>query len=162
MKTDLKLSIPNPCAANWNEMTPVEQGKFCGLCSLTVVDFTEMSEAEIKEYFTCHYGQKTCGRFKTVQLSQPEIPTKNFWKTVLQKTEQRFRQSSFRTIVLCGLTFCALVIGCRRTSTTNPPPHLMGDIETMGEPKFEQVDTTKVTAPAREENLIKGKIKIVE
>lgn len=117
-------------------MTPNEQGKFCGQCSLTVVDFTKMNEAEIKEYFLCHYGQKTCGRFKASQLNN--LPS---------KIETRLRQSYIKAAVLSILALLALLTGCRKPVSNTPPYHLMGDvdIETMGEPKFniEQVDSIK-------------------
>lgn len=139
MKTDFKLSIPNPCSANWNEMTPHEKGRFCGLCNLTVVDFTQMSEKEIKEYFTCHYGQKTCGRFLASQLAPVEsfIP-KNRIEVWIDRTEKNLRQSVFKTVFLCLLMTLALFTGCKRT-TKGTPHHLMGDIaEPMGEPMFEE------------------------
>jgi hypothetical protein len=65
----LRLSIPEPCHEDWNEMIPREKGAFCGVCSKTVVDFTNLSDEEVKNYFLTHRGQKTCGRFKNEQLT---------------------------------------------------------------------------------------------
>jgi hypothetical protein len=45
------ISIPQPCHENWNQMTPVEQGRHCIQCSKTVTDFTVMSNNEIINYF---------------------------------------------------------------------------------------------------------------
>lgn len=144
MKPDLKISIPKPCSANWDKMTPNELGKFCGLCSLTVVDFTKMSDAEIKEYFVCHYGQKTCGRFNSAQLTTGTISDKNFWEQKIEIVERKYSQTFFRTSLLLFLAFISILIGCRR-ATPAIKPHMIGDVdvETMGEPKFEQVDTLK-------------------
>ncbi len=131
MKNDFSLSINKPCSANWDEMSPVEQGKFCGTCSLTVVDFTKMSTEEIKEYFLCHNKQKTCGRFKNSQLN----------------INTRLRQSYVKAAVLSILALLAFLTGCRKPAIKTPG-HLMGDVdvETMGEPKFEieQVDSLKI------------------
>jgi len=65
----MKINIPNPCHENWVAMTPNEQGRFCGNCQKTVVDFTNFSAEDIQKYFTKHYGQKVCGHFKKEQLA---------------------------------------------------------------------------------------------
>ncbi len=65
----MKINIPNPCHEDWTKMTPNEQGRFCGSCQKTVVDFTNFSAVDIQNYFTKHYGQKVCGRFKNQQLN---------------------------------------------------------------------------------------------
>jgi len=62
-----KLKIAEPCHENWNEMTPIEQGKHCEVCSKKVVDFTKESRAEIINYLGEAEGQ-TCGRFKATQI----------------------------------------------------------------------------------------------
>ncbi|MET3979496.1 hypothetical protein ABIB39_002081 [Mucilaginibacter sp. UYP27] len=61
------ISIPQPCHENWNQMTPVEQGRHCNVCRKTVTDFTVMSNNEIINYFTEHTN--TCGRFDSHQLA---------------------------------------------------------------------------------------------
>ncbi len=76
----MKIYIPEPCHENWSAMTPNEQGRFCGSCQKTVVDFTNFSTEDIQNYFTKHYGQKVCGRFKNEQIQQIniQIPTHLF------------------------------------------------------------------------------------
>jgi len=73
----MKISIPEPCHENWGAMTPNEQGRFCGSCQKTVVDFTNFNAEDIQNYFTKHYGQKVCGRFKNQQLSAINIQIPN-------------------------------------------------------------------------------------
>jgi len=63
------ISIPKPCRENWNEMSPHEQGAFCKTCSEIVIDFTKLSDEEIKNYFHQHREQKVCGRAKPDQLA---------------------------------------------------------------------------------------------
>ncbi|WP_300669872.1 hypothetical protein [Soonwooa sp.] len=43
----MKISIPKPCHENWDQMTPAEKGKFCGICSKNVTDLTAMSDDQI-------------------------------------------------------------------------------------------------------------------
>lgn len=46
-----RIEIPKPCHEDWDAMTPNENGRFCGSCAKTVVDFTNMQTAEIQRYF---------------------------------------------------------------------------------------------------------------
>jgi hypothetical protein len=103
-KDMLLISIPTPCHEKWNEMSPTEQGAFCGVCSKTVVDFTSLSDEEVQNYFLSQRGQKTCGRFRNDQLKHDDDPLKRlladsipFWK-------------KFLAIVL--VVFSSLLTGC--------------------------------------------------
>ncbi|HYE55091.1 MAG TPA: carboxypeptidase-like regulatory domain-containing protein [Chitinophagaceae bacterium] len=69
MKQPLKLHIPEPCHEQWAEMTPQDQGRFCGSCQKIVVDFTAMTDRQIIEYFA-NYNGSTCGRFSNDQLDR--------------------------------------------------------------------------------------------
>jgi hypothetical protein len=68
METKYKITIPQPCHEDWNQMTPDETGRFCSSCAKSVVDFTGMKAIEIQDYFIKTQGQNVCGRFKTQQL----------------------------------------------------------------------------------------------
>lgn len=61
------ITIPQPCHQNWNQMTPVEQGRHCTQCSKTVTDFTAMTNTEIINYFALN--GHVCGRFGETQLA---------------------------------------------------------------------------------------------
>lgn len=65
----MQINSPNPCLENWEQMTPSGKGRLCDKCSNTVIDFTEMSDGEIKKHFNNH--QKVCGRFRLDQLNRP-------------------------------------------------------------------------------------------
>jgi len=75
MKPQLQLHIPQPCHEDWNTMTPVDKGKFCGSCNKQVVDFSLMSDQQVLNYFSTATG-KTCGRFAEDQLQRELVPTK--------------------------------------------------------------------------------------
>lgn len=68
----LIISIPEPCSEDWDKMSPSEQGRFCGACQRTIVDFSVMDDAEVLRYFSEH--QHLCGRFVTEQLNRPLQP----------------------------------------------------------------------------------------
>ena len=50
MPKSLQLNIAEPCHENWQNMTTQEQGRFCGSCRKSVVDFTMMSDQEVLNY----------------------------------------------------------------------------------------------------------------
>jgi len=77
MSKKLQLQIPAPCHENWESMTPVEKGCFCGSCQKQVVDFSDMSDREIAMFFKRPSTGSVCGRFMQDQLNRDiEIPGK--------------------------------------------------------------------------------------
>lgn len=76
------MKIKNPCAENYMAMKKNKEGRFCDLCSKTVVDFTKMNASEIQNYLALSNGE-VCGRFKTLQLNQ---------KNGLEKIIYNFRE----------------------------------------------------------------------
>ena len=66
----LKISIPKPCHEDWSKMSPNEQGRHCDSCAKTVVDFTAMSDDEVKHFFINKKEERVCGRFQQKQLDQ--------------------------------------------------------------------------------------------
>ncbi|HEY8934701.1 MAG TPA: carboxypeptidase-like regulatory domain-containing protein [Cyclobacteriaceae bacterium] len=67
MKTNISLSIPEPCSENWDNFTTASNGRHCGSCNKTVIDFTNMSDRQILEFLK-NKPAHTCGRFRADQL----------------------------------------------------------------------------------------------
>ncbi len=61
------IDIPEPCQENWANMSPVEKGKFCSVCSKNVLDLTKCSKEEIIEQLKGKDG--ICARIKSSELS---------------------------------------------------------------------------------------------
>ncbi len=77
MSKKLQLTIAEPCHENWDGMTPVEKGKFCGSCQKQVVDFSNMSDRQVAEFFKKPSTGSVCGRFMSDQLDREiAIPRK--------------------------------------------------------------------------------------
>lgn len=109
----LKISIPKPCHEDWEAMIPNEQGRHCNSCVKTVIDFTSMSDEEVKHFLLHKKEGSLCGRFRTAQLHQitielPEnifhIPLP-FWKKFL---------------AACLLVFSATLFSCNTTVNGKP------------------------------------------
>jgi len=65
----IHLSIPKPCHENWDAMTSTEKGKFCSSCQKTVIDFTNMSDRQLAEFFK-KPPSSVCGRVYDDQLNR--------------------------------------------------------------------------------------------
>jgi hypothetical protein len=77
----IQLSIPEPCHENWDHMTPTQQGRFCNACAKQVIDFSEMSDSEVLNYFSKVKNEKVCGRAYPDQLDRTiaPLPTKKIY-----------------------------------------------------------------------------------
>ncbi len=69
MSAGIQLSIPTPCAQNWEEMTPGENGRYCAHCQKTVLDLTQLSDAQLyKRIMKAQEHGAICGRITNAQL----------------------------------------------------------------------------------------------
>jgi hypothetical protein len=68
-KTKYQLTITNPCQQNWEDMKKQPDGNFCMNCSKSVIDFTAMSDNEIRKYMENNQG-KVCGRLLSSQVNR--------------------------------------------------------------------------------------------
>ncbi|MDR3011266.1 MAG: hypothetical protein LBV59_25310 [Sphingobacterium sp.] len=73
------LQVKESCSADWNKMTPQEQGRFCGQCEKIVVDFSEMDDQEIVDQIK-KASKGLCGRFYEDQLMRELDATLSFSK----------------------------------------------------------------------------------
>jgi hypothetical protein len=105
----MRISIENPCHEDWQTMTPETQGRFCGACEKTVVDFTTMSDAEILHYFSKPSVEKTCGRFRVEQLSESgtskqNIPSERNWVTATSsKPSKALLHFAYLLVIVMGV-----------------------------------------------------------
>jgi hypothetical protein len=74
MRHKIQISIPEPCHKDWQNMTPVEKGRFCASCQKTVLDLTHLSDNEIIEVVT--KNDNLCARIKVSNLNRNLIKTK--------------------------------------------------------------------------------------
>jgi len=83
----LLLHIPQPCSESWAATTPTAAGRHCAACQKTVIDFTQLSDAEILEQLARAGTAGTCGQFRGSQLERPlkllVAPAPARWRTWL-------------------------------------------------------------------------------
>jgi hypothetical protein len=80
MINGIKITIPEPCSQNWQNLTIVEKGRFCASCEKVVIDFRKMSNNELLDYFKNHQGN-VCGNFNPIQTDRLILPLENASKT---------------------------------------------------------------------------------
>ena len=121
----LKLTVPKPCHEDWNAMTPNQQGRHCDSCAKTVVDFTQLSDDEVKNFFLNKKDERVCGRFNNSQLHRISIQLPQNILEIQMPFWKRF-------LAACLIVFSTTLFSCD-TNVTNPP--VMGSqIEMPGKP----------------------------
>lgn len=73
---DLRYS----CDRSWEEMRPIENGRFCEGCQKLVIDFAGWSRDELQAWF--HAGRAGCGRYEAHQLDPSLIPVDEIGRNV--------------------------------------------------------------------------------
>jgi hypothetical protein len=68
MKKSIIIRIPEPCHEDWAKMTATEKGKFCGVCTKEVFDFTSKTDEELVKILTTN--KNACGKLKKTQLNR--------------------------------------------------------------------------------------------
>jgi hypothetical protein len=158
----MDISIKKPCHENWDTFTPNEQGAFCGKCVKTVIDFSDKSIEEIKEFFNGKENEKVCGRFESTQLTSLSFDA--FFN--------EFKGFAFtkRFAVILYFTFGMWLFNSNSVSAQNAA-HTKGDVEVTVKPTTSimggiravstTADSTELTRPEKENILLKGKVKCV-
>ncbi len=83
MASNLQIYIPTPCHENWDAMTPASNGRICGSCAKTVVDFGIMTDNEVLNHLKKNAGS-ICGHFTSNQIDRPiieaQLQPKKTWR----------------------------------------------------------------------------------
>ncbi|MEO7312150.1 MAG: hypothetical protein ABIX01_17235 [Chitinophagaceae bacterium] len=115
-----QIKVPKPCHEDWDAMTPTSRGAFCGACAKDVVDFTNMSDDEVKHYLLNRSGDKVCGKFNNTQLQRIRIQIPN---TIFYSRISGWKK--FIAVVM--LAFGSMLFGC---DVISEPPTTVGIIAT--------------------------------
>jgi hypothetical protein len=136
-------------------MTPTEKGKFCGSCQKTVVDFTNMSDRQIVEFFK-KPPSSVCGRVYNDQLNRDIVIPKKRIPWI-----KYFFQLTWPAFVLflksCGFkenTKGKVKVESRSNNSLKEQP--TGIVGMLMVPEITPVDTT--VRAVKEESVTKGEI----
>jgi hypothetical protein len=129
----LRFTIPTPCHEDWNQMQPNEIGRHCNVCSKTVVDFTYMSDEQVKNYLLSKPSGQTCGRFNNTQLQTIRIPA-----DILYSQMPAWK----RFLVACLIVFSTTLFACGGETTTlgeTKGKSIVTGFRTTGMPVYDSV-----------------------
>ena len=112
MKNKPSYSITKPCSADWGKMKPCASGRHCGSCDKTVIDFTNMTNAQIEDYFFQNRNKNICGRFYKKQLGIQKSKVQIFFIKLYSRTYINVKSYIPRIIVLLLLGTFLNLMGC--------------------------------------------------
>jgi hypothetical protein len=64
---------------SWSEMLPESNGRFCGACTQTVIDFSNYSDEQLLAFFSTNNTDRVCGRFRDIQVSTTLQKGRPWW-----------------------------------------------------------------------------------
>ncbi len=67
------MQITSPCHQNFSKMHKHGNGRYCGSCQKVVVDFTQMDQKQLINYFKEHKSENVCGRVKNFQIRKQNV-----------------------------------------------------------------------------------------
>ncbi len=109
----VKIEIPITCTVDWNKMTIADNGKYCSACGKIVVDFTSMTDEDIKNYFHKMSPKRVCGHFRREQLVGKET---NYLLRLKNKLSTA--KTPFKYAALFVLGIAMALVGCKSETTT--------------------------------------------
>ena len=114
-----RLKIETPCHEDWTKMSPNKEGRHCGLCDKTVVDFTVMSQEDIANYLTHNSKAQICGRILVPREKEPtfQIKLNQLYKNI----ERQIGFKPLRILLLGSLSLIMLISGCAENHKSDDP-----------------------------------------
>ena len=105
-----ELKIETPCHEDWTKMSPNKEGRHCGICDKTVVDFTVMSQEDIANYLSHNSKAQICGRILVPRKKEPtfQIKLNQLYKNI----ERQIGFKPLRISLLGSLSLIMLISGC--------------------------------------------------
>ena len=145
----MKPYIPQPCHEDWNAMSEKDKGRHCDVCAKVVVDFTKMNDKEVIDYLQEHAQQKTCGHFRSNQLSEKQKIEIDLAKLP--------RNIPFRSLLLaCFISFFSSIffVSCMgKAKVDDRERQTMGVIAIVDSTQTKPIDSLN-------SNLVDGNVKI--
>lgn len=114
-----RLKIETPCHEDWTKMSPNKEGRHCGVCDKTVVDFTVMSQGEITNYLTHNSKAQICGRILVPRKKETAIQIK--LNQLYKNIEHQIRFKPLRISLLGSLSLIMLISGCTENHKSDDP-----------------------------------------
>ena len=115
----MKVSIVEPCPANWEHMQIKLHARHCDQCDKSVIDFTQKSRAEIITYLIENPNGSVCGRMNQQQF---DIKEEDLPELIAILSQPRFRANAFLILaVVCSSLFFSCETDSKGVKTIEKP-----------------------------------------
>jgi TonB family protein len=144
MKTEkfksMKVSIFEPCPANWENMKIKLHARHCDQCDKSVVDFTKKSRAEIITYLIENPNGSVCGRMNQQQF---DIKEEDLPELISILSQPRFRANAFLILaVVCSSLFFSCETDSKGVKTIEKPKIEKPKINPVEKQKINPIENT--------------------
>lgn len=111
------LKIPNQCPKKWNDLqfTNNAKEKYCNTCETVVIDFTSMSDEEIKSFFQSRTGISVCGRIASSEGNKKIKKHHQYLLNLHSKIEDSYKKNILKPFYLFIISGLLLLTGCEQT-----------------------------------------------
>ena len=138
----MKVSIFEPCPANWEKMQIKLNARHCVQCDKSVVDFTKKSRAEIITYLIENPNGSVCGRMNQQQF---DIKEEDLPELISILSQPRFRANAFLILaVVCSSLFYSCETATTGKKTIEKPKIEKQTINPIEKPKINPIDNTSI------------------
>lgn len=112
--SETKIQLSFKCSKDWNDMTPVEKGRFCNDCQKTVFDYTKMSlEKILEERKTCLIPNP-CGQYTIYQVEKPFDNWRDQLVSLKYQLDLKWKKIPFFNLATWTIfSFLLIMTGCR-------------------------------------------------
>jgi len=137
----MKVSIVEPCPANWEHMQIKLHARHCDQCDKSVVDFTQKSRAEIITYLIENPNGSVCGRMNQQQF---DIKEEDLPELIAILSQPRFRANAFLILaVVCSSLFYSCETDSNGVKTIEKPKIERQTIDPVDKQKNNSVENTR-------------------
>lgn len=83
LQRQVQIKLDNPCTEDFKSMPATSCGRYCGVCKKEVIDFSNLTDAELLQWLKKY--PLSCGIFNVGQVNQPIaetilIPERRGWR----------------------------------------------------------------------------------
>jgi TonB family protein len=137
----MKVSIVEPCPANWEHMQIKLHARHCDQCDKSVVDFTQKSRAEIITYLIENPNGSVCGRMNQQQF---DIKEEDLPELISILSQPRFRANAFLILaVVCSSLFYSCETDSNGVKPIEKPKIERQTIDPVAKQKNNSVENTR-------------------
>jgi protein TonB len=137
----MKVSIVEPCPANWENMQIKLHARHCDQCDKSVIDFTQKSRAEIITYLIENPNGSVCGRMNQQQF---DIKEEDLPELIAILSQQRFRANAFLILaVVCSSLFYSCETDSNGVKPIEKPKIERQTIDPVAKQKNNSVENTR-------------------